>query len=504
MAIARHPARVFPRQFRRGLSCWLLLSGLILAAPVRAHLLTECCTDGDLFEPGTDVYYQVSSVPDDTAQTGARPDQALPGPVAAMLVPLRGSAYPSRELFLHALDARFAGSGIDYRPYQETILARARVIPGDSLDTVEFQGSGCGCLRHLDGLVYGFYPYWLAAGQDVQSIDFDLYARINLYRYRLTQDGTLRVPLFLRDDRTVSGFIGAAHRQHTGVDLTIHMEGWADWDAETLERAVDAAAGLLVRTFSDRTGHTLSDLLIGSVASAPPYRDGVALSFSAFADPLANRAVILQFTQRLARRLADSGVDLAINLMLDADVNQSWAADLLADLSPLLLADDGLPLVDYLLLPLREPVGVSKQRLRAIIEQRFDGVRRAQVLRKTVPVISPHLHSGGPPGSFARMKDDLVYFQDNFAGVALWPLPKGSDPEAGRVRHEIHELYERDSGTVCDADEYPSAICEAACIGSTLFRVAVNLLAGLVALYALYLLWVYGGRRRAAARGRDR
>jgi hypothetical protein len=45
------------------------------------------------------------------------------------------------------------------------------------------------------------------------------------------------------------------------------------------------------------------------------------------------------------------------------------------------------------------------------------GGDRRILLRKLIPLVSPRSKGGQP---FA---DDLVYFDDNFGGVALWPMP---------------------------------------------------------------------------------
>jgi len=123
-----------------------------------------------------------------------------------------------------------------------------------------------------------------------------------------------------------------------------------------------------------------------------------------------------------------------------------------------------------LIAPLREPTGQSKKQLRATIDGLSDvrGYNRVAVLQSILPVI--YLPAGdGPfeepiPGVKAKPKpkakpvprtkaqktaldDDIIYFRQNFGGVALWPAPVQKTGIAEEVYDDLQRVfYQPDSG----------------------------------------------------------
>jgi hypothetical protein len=73
----------------------------------------------------------------------------------------------------------------------------------------------------------------------------------------------------------------------------------------------------------------------------------------------------------------------------------------------------------HFLVLLGEPTTYAKKRLRWEIEASpvLQGNNRRVFLRKVIPVIT---YNGVKP---VQLADDLVYFQDNFAGAGFWPVP---------------------------------------------------------------------------------
>jgi hypothetical protein len=68
-----------------------------------------------------------------------------------------------------------------------------------------------------------------------------------------------------------------------------------------------------------------------------------------------------------------------------------------------------------LLVVLEEPTSDAKKRLRQLIEKSLRGSERVKLLRSTVPVLNFDHRNWG------QLADDLIYFKDNFGGVAFWP-----------------------------------------------------------------------------------
>lgn len=68
-----------------------------------------------------------------------------------------------------------------------------------------------------------------------------------------------------------------------------------------------------------------------------------------------------------------------------------------------------------LLVVIQEPTSEAKKRLRQFIEKSLRGNERVRLLRSTVPVLNFDHKNWG------QLADDLIYFKDNFGGVAFWP-----------------------------------------------------------------------------------
>ncbi len=85
-------------------------------------------------------------------------DESLPDDVLNELTKIQGRAYPNEFLFIKALAALFADSGISYLSHQTQILQQAQNGPVKKLDQIQLNGGDCGCSREFSDLVYGFYP----------------------------------------------------------------------------------------------------------------------------------------------------------------------------------------------------------------------------------------------------------------------------------------------------------------------------------------------------------
>ena len=417
---------------------------------------------------------------------------AIPDVVNELLADMEGIVYPNAMLFRDALAQRFADSGVDYRPYLEQILDQARVVVKGPLQSLQWQGADCGCSRDFTSLVYGYYPYWQADGE-VQALDFSLLDRIVFYALSLTPEGEIRNPLQWSDTWNAAAFIATAHRYRVDVDLAIHASGWQRWDRKTLQRAARAIVATATETFSRERGGLLNDPLGWLEGGASQQGDGLTLIFADYTASLGNRSNIITLVTTVFKLLQQEARDYRLNIQLDADITALDGQTAFSDLAAILLGDEDSPApVDQVLLFLQQPTTDTKKTLRRVIEDEFHGAQRKAVLRKIVPVISPYGHGDDPRGAFTQFSDDLIYFQDNFAGVGLWPLPLESDADMTNIRSKIIELYSRASsddhigGLV---DQYLPGLCQFACPNRWLFRLAFDVLLGALLLYGLAAFW---------------
>jgi hypothetical protein len=119
------------------------------------------------------------------------------------------------------------------------------------------------------------------------------------------------------------------------------------------------------------------------------------------------------------------------------------------------ILDADKKIVDHVFVFLTQDTSKSKKNLRQIIENAFEGAARQTVLRKIVPIViaqglaeqkvADNLKYGD---KFTQFKDDLIYMQDNFAGIGLWHLPLTQENEAPK-----NEIAERAAEEKAAADK---------------------------------------------------
>jgi hypothetical protein len=88
---------------------------------------------------------------------------------------------------------------------------------------------------------------------------------------------------------------------------------------------------------------------------------------------------------------------------------------------------------------LEEPTTDAKKLLRTIVEMHFHGEDRKDMLRKIIPVIRTGRYIVEDPGRLHQFQDDVIYFEDNFDGIGLWPLPVGEDQESVTVANSLNK-----------------------------------------------------------------
>jgi len=354
----------------------------------------------------------------------------------------------------------------------------------------------CGCARRWDKVganefvVYGFYPSWLSApdsgdtdpveadqenaGDDGESkpldvaraVDFGIYKRIAYFslKLRLNDDGMLVDRAQWSEKLGAAKLLRTAHRYLSEVDVVIEAVNWQKWNDSAIESAVRKIADVLQPELP---------------GDAVP--DGVTLYFPGFDRSPAVHGKIVGLVTRLHKRLNPDegepedklaigsvirslGMDghgraPALNILIDADrlelapsPKEQQKGRLLGNLKYLgglreiLVGEE--PKVDLMLVMLGQPVSDLKKKLRLAVENEFQGEERIDVLRKILPVMPPNGHleagkadAGAKWGSAAdpyrQLHHDLVYFRDNFRGVAFWPAVSVSAGEDAQVQSEV-------------------------------------------------------------------
>lgn len=350
---------------------------------------------------------------------------------------LVGIEFPSKQLFIDAL--RAAGGNVSGNRGVEALNKiiglvehRHKAYP---LQPVSWSGGDCGCVRDdLSGVVYGFYPYWMANGQS-QVIDFSIFSRIGYYAVSFDDRGQLVQAGHWSN--LEGGFINVARRHRTDVDLVV-FKSWQVFEnnARNNPGYRDRVTATLVNAVSRKLTNSLFNLakpfLSLGFSSTPMIGDGITLHFDGLPATREAADLYIRFIQQLRTALRSTNAGLKLNLILPAEAfsGNSLMQYVMARLIPQVgqqderyLAQDS---VDLVLVFLAEPTSSSKKHLRAVVESMFSGdgsaadvraLRRRNLLRKIVPVATPGV------GSTAQLGGDIAYFEDNFAGLGFWPLP---------------------------------------------------------------------------------
>ncbi len=163
--------------------------------------------------------------------------------------------------------------------------------------------------------------------------------------------------------------------------------------------------------------------------------------------------------------------------------------------------------VGYVIVFLDRETRTTKQVLHAGIQAAFAGEDRQQVLRRTLAALPPNGHQDlfrlvprledgavvlrrpTPPEPFSQLRDDLVFFKDNFAGVAFWPPPLADQTGYAGMVATIDDVMVLSLDQITDALEWWSVrlapICDVVCPNRVLAR---TVMAGLA--LAVLAMWI--------------
>jgi len=412
---------------------------------------------------------------------------------------LFGVAYVDEKHFSHAVLEKTGISAAKYPLFVAELASAAKNVSASRLTDIVLSDDDCGCTREFSDTVYGFYPYWLSAedkevkeGGDIvedepaeevavalPSIDYSVINRIAYSALTIDGDGDIQKPLHWNSDGRLGNFINKAHRHKTKVDLVIYSDQWMNWSDSDQAAAVTSIYHQLNLNVTYKRSGLMGyvPFLNSTTASA----DGVTLYFENYVDNPAAREIITKFVVQLYERLVRDTAQLKINILLNIDsASLEKNNDLFVDLKDLLvMKNSNTPLyVDSLILFLNEPTTDTKKLLRSKIEDEFSGEDRMVVLRKVIPVITPHGHENDINGPYTQFKDDLIYFNNNFAGIGLWPVPLKSDEDSEIISDYIIQQF-----SVKDVDgllnsiaaEYP-ALCDFACPNRSLLRIVFDVM----------------------------
>ncbi len=388
---------------------------------------------------------------------------------------------------MNAIATRLGNDASPYLDNQSVIEAKAYKGPAPTVGYIALDGSDCGCVRTMSGITYGFYPAWMVSLDEnaaAQLIDFSTLSRIGYYGVLLDEKGAVVGSELWDAGDNATNFIATAQKYGTKADLVFFSDRWQQWSDTTIE---DAQLAIIQKI----TAQTSARL------------DGVTIYFDGFRDYKFARIKINKFVKGLNEKLGEiSSNVIALNLMIDLEPSSLNSNEtLLSDIKTAILGENenDVPYVDSIITFLEQPTTDTKKLLRAIIEDEFKGIDRRNVFRKIIPVLTPSGHYPIATEAHDQFYDDLVYFQDNFAGIGFWPLPLATDTDSEMVKEKIIEVFyksEDDDFLKENADKYLPQLCQFSCPNRLYFRIAFGVLVGLFMLYGVVAFWNYSLRRQ--------
>jgi hypothetical protein len=301
-----------------------------------------------------------------------------PAQLEAMLTPLLDIGYPTRELFVAAIEAQRCGlyrsllakgelratrftldcperdilrlpdqgpvkpAGSDAK-YSQLLppalidaivaLAEKRFVSERAL-SVRWRGDDCGCApKQTANQVYGIYPYWTAQAEP-QPVDFSQLTRISYAGASLSASGEYVLPAHWNDQSR--DFVSRAHRHGTKVDLLIMRRDWQrllrlsdQQQEEFAERAATNAVALLDTPLNDAFSR-IKPYVLPFWNSSQYLYDGITVFFddSTVTDPVRFKVLLQRFMQQLIEQLQRSGRSYALNIVVpDQRIGRPGAFD---------------------------------------------------------------------------------------------------------------------------------------------------------------------------------
>lgn len=107
----------------------------------------------------------------------------------------------------------------------DIVRAAEKRHPFGDAKPLRLNGAGCGCTpQHVDNEVIGFVPYWLATEAPL-AVDFSLFSRLSYMGVVLGDSGNWVLPPGW--DGQAGGFARETRRHGTRVDLVLYRRDWA-------------------------------------------------------------------------------------------------------------------------------------------------------------------------------------------------------------------------------------------------------------------------------------
>jgi len=344
------------------------------------------------------------------------------------------------------------------------------------------------CSLPVNGVNYGFYPYWQASKAYADSglptvnpayLNFSMFTHIAYLGLPIGDKGELNDLLHWASPSLLQNFIGTLHKYNVKRDIVLYSANWEQWGrAKNISSSKDVVYGYAEDHYRKLSQLNLSVKSHGGL-------NGVTLYFDNYGDQ-SQSTNIINYVRRLSELIqADSGefstpwldINLALGLRgLNSDklkvgtkieaedpnyfikiselfLNESKDSNIADNVTSLVrgeeldvgnviskLRNNAPTLVTHVLVFLQESSSRYKKQLRMQIENEFRGEARADALLKVVPVLGRLSLDEQGAAPHRQYLDDLVYLKYNFGGIGMANLPFTGIKEDGTPENTNVEM----------------------------------------------------------------
>ena len=366
--------------------------------------------------------------------------------------------------------------------------AKKQLESGDASKEIIWSGDSCGCvLDFAEDIVYGFYPFWMANGKK-QKLDFSVLSRIGYFAVLFDPETNFWENSHWKttEKNKPPNFMREARKYKTRVDLVICINKWGNYDQDYFSKIAKKSAEALNNGMGN----------------------GITFYFDFNEIKDKSQFELVTLIERLSREAKFAANETGESNPSDTMRSQKWKLNIMLPMSAIgegVYSWENLydinEYIDLFIVFLEEPTTKKKKDLRRMIEDEYPGKgeERKDLLRKIVPVIPLSNFGTDKDKQQQQFYDDLIYFEDNFGGVGIWPVPMRKEDATEKdtelynaVNEEVIKVFygEEDRGffqrLMAVEDSW---YCEIVCPNRWYFRWAMDILIGIFAVH--FLLWFF-------------
>lgn len=329
------------------------------------------------------------------------------------------------------------------------------------------------CALPLQGVTYGFYPYWLAsnnyrdigvANPNPGYLNFSVFTRMAYFAIPIDTSGKIKDLLHWQNPRLLEGFVKQLSRLNVKRDIVLYASQWQNWKSTDdikkyaedhykelvkLNKATEKYGGINGVTLYfdnyERSSNASSiityvtrlhqEILKDSSADRPWLDINLLLNLVGLDDLKTHVGASVPVEQSYFSKLAPLFLNSKKDNLLDNSVKEieQGSAPKLNEVKAQLGESSPQTTVANILVFLNESTSEHKKQLRMQLENEFKGEARVDAQEKIIPVLGRLALNEESNAPHRQFVDDLAYLKYNFGGIGFWKLPFTTEDEKGEL-----------------------------------------------------------------------